>query len=350
MKKLCCLLFTLLAIGHSEAQTITAAEYYFDADPGTGNGTPISVGTPGTAVIFSASIAITSLNAGFHSLAIRAKDNSGKWGSSEWRTVYVSTAQSAVTPIVAAEYYFDADPGPGKGTGLGISAPGHAVQFGAVIPTATLQPGFHLLAVRTKNADGQWSFLEARGFYLFSLPVNAQSISAAEYYIDNDPGVGNGTQLNIGANGNTVNFVATIPTTSLSSGFHSFAVRAKTADGIWSIVETSGFYIQPVAINMGAITQAEYFLDTDPGVGNGVPLTITTPGNTVTQNFMVTIPPSTLNGQHLLAIRVKDANGVWGLMEWREITVSGFPLPLDWLSFTGRRKDNIVVLQWMTAN
>ncbi|HYO22637.1 MAG TPA: hypothetical protein VER36_09535, partial [Flavisolibacter sp.] len=349
MKKLCWILFALLAVVRSEAQTITAAEYFFDTDPGAGLGTPIIIGTQASSVSFSANISTTSLSAGFHSLAIRAKDDSGKWGPSEWRTIYVSSLQTNVAPIVAAEYYFDTDPGPGNGTALGISTPGHAVQFSAVIPAATLQPGFHLLAVRTKDADGRWSFSEARGFYLFSQPINAQPITAAEYYIDNDPGAGNGTAVSVGSIGDRVNFIAAIPTTNLSSGFHRIAIRTRTADGIWGIVETSGFYIQPVSTAMGAITQAEYFLDTDPGVGAGAPLTITTPGNTVMQNFLITIPASTPNGQHLLAVRVKDGNGVWGLLEWREITVSGFPLPLDWLSFTARRKENTVALQWTTA-
>jgi len=61
------------------AQTITAAEYFVDADPGAGSGTPVSI-TAGTNVNFTAIIPATSLPGGFHFVAIRTKDAAGKWG------------------------------------------------------------------------------------------------------------------------------------------------------------------------------------------------------------------------------------------------------------------------------
>ena len=52
----------------------------------------------------------------------------------------------------------------------------------------------------------------------------------------------------------------------------------------------------------------------------------------------------------MLTIRAKDAAGVWSLLELLEITVSGAPLPLNWLLFTAKRADSKVALQWKTAN
>ena len=349
MKQWICLLL-LLAAGRLTAQNITAAEYFFNTDPGAGQATPLAVGTPAAAVQITATIPTTSLSSGFHTLAIRAKNADNQWGLLEMRTVYVSQTATNVPPIVAAECFFDKDPGAGNGTGLGVTTPGHSVQFSAVIPTTSLQPGFHQLVIRTKDAAGIWGLFEVRGFYLYAVPANAAAITAAEYYVDNDPGTGNGTPVNIGGSGGVVSFALSLPTSSLSSGFHTLSIRAKDASGNWGLVETRGFYLQPAGANMGAVTAAEYFLDDDPGVGNGMPLTIATPGTSVSQNFMIEIPRGTANGPHLLGIRVKDAAGVWGLFELREINVSGFPLPLHWLSFTGRRKDNTVALLWTTAN
>jgi hypothetical protein len=334
----------------ANAQNITAAEYFFDTDPGAGNGQPITIGTPAPIITFSTAVPTAALTSGFHSLAIRTKDAAGKWGPFEWRTIYVSLPAVNTAPITAAEFFFDNDPGAGNGTSLGISTPGDVVNFSAVIPAASLQPGFHHLIIRTRNAAGQWGLFESRGFYVHSQPVAAQPIVAAEYYIDNDPGVGNGTAISIGNSTNAVTFTALIPTTSLSAGFHNLSIRAKNNDGTWGIIESRGFYIHPHSSNMGPVAAAEYFLDADPGAGNGSPLVITTPATTVSQNMLINIPAGTPNGQHQLAIRVKDANGVWGLFELREITVSGFPLPLNWVSFTAKRINGQARLQWKTAN
>src|SRR6185436_8994339 len=64
--------------------SLTAAEYYFDTDPGTGNGTAITV-TGTDSIVFSGSIPSTSLNPGFHFLNIRVKSTDGKWSNPERR-------------------------------------------------------------------------------------------------------------------------------------------------------------------------------------------------------------------------------------------------------------------------
>src|SRR6185295_13811248 len=99
------------------------------------------VGTTGSVVNFAVVIP-TSLASGFHFLAIRTKGADGKWGLYEARGFYVSTAAVDAPNIIAAEYFFDADPGPGNGTSVSVSTTGAVVNFTAVIPTS-LAPGFH---------------------------------------------------------------------------------------------------------------------------------------------------------------------------------------------------------------
>jgi hypothetical protein len=73
---------------------LVAAEYFWDSDPGNGNGTPVSVpagesftlGAPGTN-LFNANI--TSLAAGLHKLGFRAKDAATNWGDINWLPVQV---------------------------------------------------------------------------------------------------------------------------------------------------------------------------------------------------------------------------------------------------------------------
>ncbi len=221
--------------------------------------------------------------------------------------------------ITSAEYFFDADPGRGNGTAITISSPGDIVNFTAAASTASLGSGFHFIAIRVRDANGQWSLYEKRGFYISSSTVDAANIVAAEYFFDADPGVGNGTATSVGTTGAIVNFTAVIPT-ALSAGFHFLAIRTKGADGIWGLYEKRGFYISSSTIDAANIVAAEYFFDADPGVGNAILLAVTTPGGIVTQTFLIPEPGLTL-GTHNLSIRVKGQDGIWGLYEYRSFTI-----------------------------
>lgn len=349
MKKIICVAAIIFCMLKLAAQNIVAAEYFFDTDPGTGAGAPITISTPGTTVNFTTSIPTTSLSAGFHTLAIRTKDANDIWSLFETRAIYISSLTTDASAIVAAEYFIDSDPGTGAGTPVSVGTTGNTVSFAAVIPTTSLVTGFHILAIRTRNADGHWSLFEIRPFYISTSSADAALITEAEFFIDADPGPGNGTSVSIGSSGSTVNFAAAVPTTSLSNGFHTLAIRTRDASGVWSLLETRPFYISTQAADMGIITTAEYFIDTDPGIGNGSALTVTSQGNTINQTFLATVPPGTSNGQHLLAIRTRDANGIWSLFEVGEFTVTG-ALPLDWISFTGNRVNNKIALKWITEN
>jgi hypothetical protein len=56
------------------------------------------------------------------------------------------------------------------------------------------------------------------------------------------------------------------------------------------------------------------------------------------------------NGNHLLVMRTRDANGFWGLFDTTQITVSGSTLPLHLLNFTGKKVQDKTLLEWKTEN
>ncbi len=62
------------------------------------------------------------------------------------------------------------------------------------------------------------------------------------------------------------------------------------------------------------ITAAEYFIDTDPGVGQGTALTINNVGADITDSFTVNIGAQPI-GFHRMYVRVQDANSVWSLYD-----------------------------------
>ncbi len=87
------------------AQNIINAEYFFDTDPGVGNGTALSVGTPSDSVDFNATVSTTGLSRGYHLLYVRTKSNTGKWSLHQARRIYINELK-----ITAAEYFYDTDP------------------------------------------------------------------------------------------------------------------------------------------------------------------------------------------------------------------------------------------------
>jgi hypothetical protein len=89
---------------------------------GPGNGTTITVSSPGDIVNFTASVSTAALSTGFHFLAIRVKDVNGLWGHYDKRGFYISASLSNAADITAAEYFFDTDPGTGNGTALSVGA------------------------------------------------------------------------------------------------------------------------------------------------------------------------------------------------------------------------------------
>ena len=158
-----------------------------------------------------------------------------------------------------------------------------------------------------------------RGLILFflliaQLSVTAQVINRAEYFIDSDPGNGNGIAVPVSAPSASVNFAFTVPTTSLSTGFHTLGFRSQqTGTGFWGHAAYSTFYIVPMIATSNAINivKAEYFYDTDPGNGAGVNVPIATVPNP-TVSF--TTPTSSLSpGFHTLHFRTKDDQNKWSI-------------------------------------
>ena len=128
------------------------------------------------------------------------------------------------------------------------------------------------------------------------------------------------------------------------------AIRTKSSNGKWGLFENRAFYVSPTAVSGGNITTAEYYFDTDPGVGNCTPLTINTPGAVVNQTFNIVTPNGLSQGQHFLAIRVKNANGKWSLFDYDTLTISGVLLPLKILTFNANKENTIVKVNWQTTN
>jgi hypothetical protein len=146
--------------------------------------------------------------------------------------------------------------------------------------------------VHSQHCYRLWTMDYVLVFLLFiSSSISAQTLLKAEYFFDTDPGVNNGTAITLAANTGTLTFTNSIPTTSLSQGFHQLGLRVKETGGRWSIFESRGFYITASTADAANITKAEYFFDADPGNGNGINIPVTAGATT---NFTVSLPTTSL--------------------------------------------------------
>jgi len=285
---------------------IDRLEYFFDSDPGLGNGVSIAI-TPGPVQNANVTINTSSLAVGFHTLVIRAKHQSGSWGVQDSRIVYVTSESVAVQGTLnAMEYYIDSDPGHGNGTPITIPGAPTSVDLFPSIATGSLSAGFHVLHIRARDVDGEWGIPDSRPFYVVPGGINVQAtITELEYFFDTEPGYGAGTPIAI-TSGTQINFPALINTASLSNGFHTISIRAKDGDGQWGFAEMRTFYLD----EFSQISAIEYYLDTDPGEGTATSVAIT-PGGSIDQTF--SIPTTSLaNGSHTVGVRAARTDGSWG--------------------------------------
>ena len=220
--------------------------------------------------------------------------------------------------IVGAEYFFNNDPGPGNGVNVDVT-PGNTQSLSFTAAATDLEEGINNLYVRVVNSEGTWSVYGRKPFAVVDFPPITE-IVAAEWFFNDDPGVGEGNALNINP-GNPVSVSVAIPMGDLGPGMHVLQIRVKNAAEKWSLFGRKLFYVLPAYIP-GEIIAAEYYIDGDPGLGGGTPLVIT-PGLEIEETFQIELSDTLSQGDHLLNIRVMNEDETWSMVANALFTIDG---------------------------
>ncbi|MBX2896894.1 MAG: T9SS type A sorting domain-containing protein [Cyclobacteriaceae bacterium] len=223
--------------------------------------------------------------------------------------------------ITQLEYFIDTDPGYGNATNVAVTPAAALNDFTFNVPLTSVSNGFHTLYVRVKNANNKWSIVQNRPFVKLALPAN---IGRVEYFIDTDPGYGNGVSVPFTPGASLTDLTFNVPLTSVSDGLHTLYVRVRDANNKWSIVQNRTFVKIPAAPN---ITQIEYYVDTDPGLGNGTSVPFTPAPVLTDLNFSVNVSALS-NGNHKLYVRVKNALGRWSSTLSQDFSVCNLAAPV----------------------
>ena len=244
--------------------------------------------------------------------------------------------------IVQAEYYINADPGPGNATAVSFTS-SDSVSHVFALDVSGLDLGMHVLFMRVRQDNGLWSLPQKRHFYVMDtttrvVQVFDGSIYAAEYFVDQDPGIGNGTRIDF-ASTKSANENFSLTVTDQEPGLHYLFLRAKQDDGLWSVVEKVPFYVidttsQDVIFFRPGLVAAEYFFDEDPGPGNGKSIPIQK-DDSISHRPWTASTEGLEVGRHYLYLRVQSEDGLWNTVTRKEVFISdkGCNLPVADFAF-----------------
>lgn len=110
------------------------------------------------------------------------------------------------------------------------------------IPTTSLEEGFHSFYLRTRDNANHWSLYNRQIIYIKDFDFSPDEVTKAEYFIDEDTGIGTGTSIVFG-NPSQSTQTLNIDTSGLADGDHLFYVRVQDANGDWSIYDSEIFTI-----------------------------------------------------------------------------------------------------------
>ena len=252
----------------SSGISLSLAEYFWDNDPGEGNGTVLAAfdGDFNSSIeqIFSNNINIP--DTGYHSFNIRFKDGNENWGSVFTKSIYIypNTFNSGVS-LSLAEYFWDNDPGEGNGIVLAAFDGDFNSSIEQIFSNNLNIPdtGYHSFNIRFKDGNEVWGSVFTKSIYVHPNTFNSGvSLSLAEYFWDNDPGEGNGTVLAAfdgDFNSSIENFLTDFVNTT-DTGFHILNIRLKDNNNFWGPLYKRSIYFTPIVL--GCMDSIAYnFLD-----------------------------------------------------------------------------------------
>lgn len=132
----------------------------------------------------------------------------------------------------------------------------------------------------------------------------------AEYFVDVDPGMGQGEQLNATPGVNDWR----LPLSDLSAGAHIFGIRVVDSEDCFTTTVMLPLYV----VDERSYADMEYYIDADPGYGKGV-RTGLNGEETVTFNVAT---EGLSFGAHTLNVRIQDGEGEWSNVMTRPFIVT----------------------------
>ncbi|MDK9699234.1 MAG: hypothetical protein OEM52_03655 [bacterium] len=215
----------------ASAQVVDALEYYFDNDPGFGNGTPITI-PPAESLQVNLTSFVPLTTGGVHTLYVRARQN-GVWGLPGVHRFWSEPTAPGVPSITRLEYYLDNDPG--VGSGMPLTLIGHdSTTRSLTVPLTNLSPGFHWLYFRALDSYGGVSLPLPRPLWVEAVEYNRSMVNEVGVFFDTDNGPDSDQIIPlVPSDSLTANLIVSLE--NLTPGYHNMGIRIRDAVGKWSL-------------------------------------------------------------------------------------------------------------------
>lgn len=337
-------------------QNIDSLEYGVDNIAGFGQAANKIAITPAPFVTaFPFNVNISSVSNGLHTLFVRSHSTrtsaplNGYWSETNYIYFYkqnnVSTSSSNIQRL---EYFIDTDPGTGNAITIPVTP---AMQISGISfnpNISALSNGFHVLFIRSLDANGKWSVTNYQYFYKqnnVGAPLSA--VSKMEYFIDTDPGSGNGKPITITPATNISGLSFNADISSVAAGFHVIFIRSLDANGKWSITNYAYFSkAAPQTATPVNIVKIEYFIDTDPGYFSATDIPVTSAPDIANKSFSPNINGLSV-GKHYLFTRSLDSRNKWSINAFDTFRINS-ALPIRLVSFSATATNSFVDVSWRT--
>jgi hypothetical protein len=302
MKRILIFVYVLTAFAAPGQNKINQYEYWFDGNYAVRQQQTIT-GTP--QYFLNTGFSTASLSAGLHCLHLRFKDDSSKYSNTISQFFYNKAAGPAASASInAIQYWFDNN---FSAAGLQTITLTPAANVNLALNAAALSDGLHLLHIRGRDINNQWSSTISQFLYKAnpSGATGTNGITAFQYWFDSQPGQAQTTAINPAEQ---LQFSAALPTHLLTKGLHTLQLRFLDKTNQWSTVSSQFVYItNPANASITGISKMQYWFD------NKIENALTKP--VAIQPVLVfssLIPANNLTrGLHTLHFRFADTVGQW---------------------------------------
>ena len=220
------------------------------------------------------------------------------------------SASLAARTITRVEYFLNSDPGIGLGIEVPVS-PASTLELFHTIDFAGEPEGFYLLGIRLQDSEGDWGLTTFRSFFVLNKSLIGQpDITTGEYFLDSDPGLGNGTTLNVGGSSSLDSSIS-FDLSNMADGTHLLFLRLQDDKGNWSHTAFRPFYLDSNdrQAPLKPIVGIEYFLSSDGSVSTTVTYTEFSPSNSVVIDLPVNLSSYDPDTAIRIYLRLIDQSG-----------------------------------------
>ncbi len=222
----------IIAATPAQATSVVRTEYWIDGDIAGRKELGASV----------ASVDLSGLNMGVHSITVRSQDNEGIWSMPVTKNFVMAAREEQATSIVRCDYWFDGKVNKRKELGSSVAA----------IGLDSLCAGLHSITVQALDDTGVWSSPVTKYFSVLSASdMEPATLVRYMYWFDDDWEHHVEGLLEEGGGVSPIDF------RHLDEGMHQFSWQVCDSKGVWSEALADSFNVVKTVLTGEMVTLAD---------------------------------------------------------------------------------------------